>query len=325
MFEAAHDRLRAALAVAATRPPRRPPETATDAAPPATGRRAGPPRAGPVPRARQRADRRRPGEGGRGGGHQAGHRGDHRRRPGGAADDPDRPDYVSRGGHKLAGALAVVRAAGPAGARAAGASTPARRPAGSPTCCCAPGAAEVVAVDVGYGQLAWSLRSDERVVVHDRTNIRDLTLDLVGGPVDLVVGDLSFISLELVLDALVAGDRRRRRPGADGQAAVRGRQGPGRQGRRRARPRPARATAVAAVADAPRGAAGGRRPSPPARCPARPATSSTSCGCATAAARSATRRDPRRGTSYRGPGGCPVRGWGRDQPRDPPRRTAASW
>jgi len=59
-----------------------------------------------------------------------------------------------------------------------------------------------VAVDVGYGQLAWPLRTDERVVVHDRTNVRDLTLEVVGGPVDLVVGDLSFISLELVLDAL---------------------------------------------------------------------------------------------------------------------------
>ena len=66
------------------------------------------------------------------------------------------------------------------------------------------GAREVVAVDVGYGQLAWSLRSDDRVVVHDRTNIRELTTALVGGPVDLVVGDLSFISLRLVLDALIA-------------------------------------------------------------------------------------------------------------------------
>ena len=65
------------------------------------------------------------------------------------------------------------------------------------------GAAEVVAVDVGYGQLAWSLRQDPRVRVHDRTNIRDVTPELVGGPVDVVVGDLSFISLELVLDALL--------------------------------------------------------------------------------------------------------------------------
>ncbi|MBV9832291.1 MAG: 16S/23S rRNA (cytidine-2'-O)-methyltransferase, partial [Marmoricola sp.] len=62
---------------------------------------------------------------------------------------------------------------------------------------------EVVAVDVGYGQLVWSLRNDPRVVVHDRTNVRDLTAEAVGGPVELVVGDLSFISLTLVLDALV--------------------------------------------------------------------------------------------------------------------------
>ena len=66
------------------------------------------------------------------------------------------------------------------------------------------GAREVVAVDVGYGQLAWRLRQDERVVVHDRTNVRDLSLAVVGDPVDLVVGDLSFISLVLVLDALLA-------------------------------------------------------------------------------------------------------------------------
>ena len=65
------------------------------------------------------------------------------------------------------------------------------------------GAGQVVAVDVGYGQLAWRLQQDERVVVHDRTNVRELTQELIGGPVDVVVGDLSFISLELVLDALL--------------------------------------------------------------------------------------------------------------------------
>ena len=56
---------------------------------------------------------------------------------------------------------------------------------------------------MGYGQLAWRLQQDERVEVHDRMNVRELTPDLVGGPVDVVVGDLSFISLELVLDALL--------------------------------------------------------------------------------------------------------------------------
>ncbi len=116
--------------------------------------------------------------------------------------DPSRPDYVSRGGHKLAGALEVFRplGLGVEGRRCldAGAST-----GGFTDVLLRAGAAQVVAVDVGYGQLAWSLRTDERVVVHDRTNIRDLGVELVGGPVDLVVGDLSFISLELVLDALV--------------------------------------------------------------------------------------------------------------------------
>ncbi len=122
------------------------------------------------------------------------------------SQDPDRPDYVSRGGHKLAGALAVF---GPLGLEVrgrrcldAGAST-----GGFTDVLLRAGAAEVVAVDVGYGQLAWSLRSDDRVHVHDRTNIRDLTVKTIGGPVDVVVGDLSFISLELVLDALTGVTR----------------------------------------------------------------------------------------------------------------------
>lgn len=120
--------------------------------------------------------------------------------------DPDKPDYVSRGGHKLAGALAAFAPDGLAvtGRRCldAGAST-----GGFTDVLLRAGAAEVVAVDVGYGQLAWSLQSDARVTVHDRTNIRDLTPGLIGGPVDLVVGDLSFISLRLVLDALIAVTR----------------------------------------------------------------------------------------------------------------------
>jgi 23S rRNA (cytidine1920-2'-O)/16S rRNA (cytidine1409-2'-O)-methyltransferase len=117
-------------------------------------------------------------------------------------EDPDRPDYVSRGGHKLAGALAAFEPAGfsVAGRRCldAGAST-----GGFTDVLLRHGARQVVAVDVGYGQLAWSLRQDPRVVVRDRTNIRDLTRDMVDGPVDVVVGDLSFISLELVLGALL--------------------------------------------------------------------------------------------------------------------------
>jgi 23S rRNA (cytidine1920-2'-O)/16S rRNA (cytidine1409-2'-O)-methyltransferase len=62
----------------------------------------------------------------------------------------------------------------------------------------------VVAADVGYGQLVWSLRTDDRVTVLDRTNVRTLGPDAIGGPVDLVVADLSFISLRLVLEALAS-------------------------------------------------------------------------------------------------------------------------
>jgi 23S rRNA (cytidine1920-2'-O)/16S rRNA (cytidine1409-2'-O)-methyltransferase len=112
-------------------------------------------------------------------------------------------EYVSRGGHKLAGALAAFEPQGlvVTGRRCldAGAST-----GGFTDVLLRHGAREVVAVDVGYGQLAWRLRQDERVTVHDRTNVRDLDLALVDGPVDVVVGDLSFISLTLVLDPLVS-------------------------------------------------------------------------------------------------------------------------
>src|SRR5919107_2008851 len=91
-------------------------------------------------------------------------------------EDPDRPDYVSRGGHKLAGALAVFGPLGllVAGRRCldAGAST-----GGFTDVLLRAGAAHVVAVDVGYGQLAWSLQNDERVTLKDRTNVRELTLE----------------------------------------------------------------------------------------------------------------------------------------------------
>jgi 23S rRNA (cytidine1920-2'-O)/16S rRNA (cytidine1409-2'-O)-methyltransferase len=114
-----------------------------------------------------------------------------------------RVEYVSRGGHKLAGALDTFAAGGltVAGKRCldAGAST-----GGFTDVLLHRGAAHVVAVDVGYGQLAWSLRQDERVSVHDRTNVREISADVIGGPVDLVVADLSFISLTLVLGALVS-------------------------------------------------------------------------------------------------------------------------
>jgi 23S rRNA (cytidine1920-2'-O)/16S rRNA (cytidine1409-2'-O)-methyltransferase len=115
-------------------------------------------------------------------------------------DDPV-ADFVSRGGHKLAGALAAFapRGLAVAGRRCldAGAST-----GGFTDVLLRAGAAEVVAVDVGYGQLAWSLRTDERVRVFDRTNVRTLNPELIGGEVALTVADLSFISLRLVLAAL---------------------------------------------------------------------------------------------------------------------------
>jgi 23S rRNA (cytidine1920-2'-O)/16S rRNA (cytidine1409-2'-O)-methyltransferase len=110
-------------------------------------------------------------------------------------------DYVSRGGHKLAGALASFADLTVSGRRCldAGAST-----GGFTDVLLRAGAAEVVAVDVGYGQLAWELRNDARVAVHERTNVRTLTPEAIGGPVDLTVADLSFISLRLVLPALAA-------------------------------------------------------------------------------------------------------------------------
>jgi 23S rRNA (cytidine1920-2'-O)/16S rRNA (cytidine1409-2'-O)-methyltransferase len=120
--------------------------------------------------------------------------------------DPDSPDYASRGAHKLLGALAAFTPLGLVveGRRCldAGAST-----GGFTDVLLRAGAAEVVAVDVGYGQLVWTLRNDPRVVVRDRTNVREIDTELVGGAVDLVVGDLSFISLTLVLDALIGVTR----------------------------------------------------------------------------------------------------------------------
>ena len=106
---------------------------------------------------------------------------------------------VSRGAHKLTGALRHWPELQLEGRRCldAGAST-----GGFTQVLLRSGAARVIAVDVGYGQLAWSLRTDERVEVRDRTNVRDLTPDLLGGLVDVVVADLSFISLAVVLPAL---------------------------------------------------------------------------------------------------------------------------
>lgn len=112
-------------------------------------------------------------------------------------------DWASRGAHKLIGALDAFAGLGldVAGRRCldAGAST-----GGFTDVLLRRGAAEVEAVDVGYGQLVWRLQSDARVHVHDRTNVRHLTPEAIGGQVDLIVSDLSFISLKLVLPALAA-------------------------------------------------------------------------------------------------------------------------
>jgi 23S rRNA (cytidine1920-2'-O)/16S rRNA (cytidine1409-2'-O)-methyltransferase len=112
----------------------------------------------------------------------------------------DGPEYVSRGGHKLAGALAAFSGLVVAGRRCldAGAST-----GGFTDVLLRAGAAHVVAVDVGYGQLAWRLQTDPRVTVLDRVNVRALSPAQVAPPPEVVVADLSFISLTLVLPALV--------------------------------------------------------------------------------------------------------------------------
>ena len=115
--------------------------------------------------------------------------------------------FVSRGGDKLAAALdrfdVVVD---DRRVLDAGAST-----GGFTDCLLQRGARCVVAVDVGYGQLHEKLRADERVDVRDRTNVRGLDAEALGGTVDLVVADLSFISLRTVAPALLACAR----PGAD--------------------------------------------------------------------------------------------------------------
>jgi 23S rRNA (cytidine1920-2'-O)/16S rRNA (cytidine1409-2'-O)-methyltransferase len=113
----------------------------------------------------------------------------------------DEPTWASRGAHKLLGALEVFEPLGLSvdGRRCldAGAST-----GGFTDVLLSRGAKEVHAVDVGYGQLVWSLQSDSRVHVHDRTNIRTLQADDIDGPVELIVADLSFISLTVVMPAL---------------------------------------------------------------------------------------------------------------------------
>jgi len=112
-------------------------------------------------------------------------------------EDPN--PYVSRGGLKLAQALKEF-GIDPSDQIAVdiGAST-----GGFTDCLLQKGAAKVFAVDVGYGQLDWKLQSDDRVVMIDRTNARQLSLNDMGGePLDLAVIDVAFISLKLILPAV---------------------------------------------------------------------------------------------------------------------------
>jgi 23S rRNA (cytidine1920-2'-O)/16S rRNA (cytidine1409-2'-O)-methyltransferase len=106
--------------------------------------------------------------------------------------------YVGRGGEKLEHALNTFGIdVGGRRALDAGAST-----GGFTDCLLQHGARHVVAVDVGHGQLHERLRVDERVTNVERTNVRHITPDAIGGPVDIVVADLSFISLTTVIGAL---------------------------------------------------------------------------------------------------------------------------
>ena len=106
--------------------------------------------------------------------------------------------YVSRGGLKLEKALRDF-GVDPTGfvCGDSGAST-----GGFTDCLLQQGAAKVFSIDVGYGQLAWKLRSDPRVVCMERTNLRTVTPELLGEPLDLFVLDVSFISLRLVLPVI---------------------------------------------------------------------------------------------------------------------------
>jgi 23S rRNA (cytidine1920-2'-O)/16S rRNA (cytidine1409-2'-O)-methyltransferase len=126
------------------------------------------------------------------------------------------PDYVGRGAHKLAGVLDELERRHPPGVPVdglrcldAGSST-----GGFTQVLLERGARQVLAVDVGHDQLASALREDARVLDLSGTTVRGLTPDAIGGPVDLLVADLSFISLSLVLPDL----RRLARP--DGQLVV---------------------------------------------------------------------------------------------------------
>jgi 23S rRNA (cytidine1920-2'-O)/16S rRNA (cytidine1409-2'-O)-methyltransferase len=116
------------------------------------------------------------------------------------AAEPTADQFVSRGGTKLAGALAAFDV-DVDGVRAldVGSST-----GGFTDCLLRRGATHVIAIDVGRGQLAWTLRNDPRVTVMERTNVRELEAGAIDPPADLCVADLSFISLRTVAPNLLA-------------------------------------------------------------------------------------------------------------------------
>jgi len=119
------------------------------------------------------------------------------------AEVPTGEQFVSRGGVKLAGALDAF-GVDVTGRRAVdvGSST-----GGFTDCLLRRGAAHVVAIDVGHGQLAWQLRTDARVTVMERTNVRDLAAGAIDPPAHVCVADLSFISLRTVAPNLLALSR----------------------------------------------------------------------------------------------------------------------
>jgi 23S rRNA (cytidine1920-2'-O)/16S rRNA (cytidine1409-2'-O)-methyltransferase len=125
-----------------------------------------------------------------------------------AVEHTEQDSYVSRAGHKLAGALDAFPAITVEGKRCldAGAST-----GGFTEVLLRRGAAHVVAVDVGHGQLVPQLRNDPRVAVHEGLNVRYMSAEDIGGTVELTVADLSFISLTLVVLPLALSTR----PGGD--------------------------------------------------------------------------------------------------------------
>ena len=190
-----------------------------------------------------------------------------------AADE----NWASRGAHKLVGALDAFPTVTVAGASLPGCRGLHRRlhrRAAAPR-----GAARSSRSTSVTGNSIWRLQSDERVHIDDRTNVRTLRPDDIGGPVDLLVADLSFISLHRGAAGAGRVHRTDRRSGADGQAAVRG--GPRPAGRRRGGARPG-AAGRRGTRRWPR-----RRPTSAAaspewsrrRCPDRAGTSSTSCIC----------------------------------------------